>query len=199
MSCAPPVEPFKGKDWEECNNFIRAIRARALWEGKQRDSAWIADFAAPQFSHKALSWHCQLPQDVQQDWFKLLIALLDCWPPPEDDDTPGPQIKPIPAAAPSLNSNGNADRPLQGALKVVFDEPNPSCYVSLGSKICNRGTQASEAIRIRCIFMSRGTLLERVDNTPHSWLAIEWFSRTPKIEKGSNESMRFCHGLTPTI
>lgn len=80
------VEPFKGKDWEECNNFIRAIRARALWEGKQRDSAWIADFAAPQFSHKALSWHCQLPQDVQQDWFKLLIALLDCWPPPEDDE-----------------------------------------------------------------------------------------------------------------
>lgn len=83
------VEPFKGKDWEECNKFIREIRARALWEGKQRDSAWIADFAAPQFSHKALSWHCRLPEEVQQDWSKLVIALVDRWPLLEDDDEYG--------------------------------------------------------------------------------------------------------------
>lgn len=63
-----------------------AIRARALWEGKQRDPAWIADFAAPLFWRKALSWHGRLPQDVRQDWFKLEAALFDRWPEPEEDD-----------------------------------------------------------------------------------------------------------------
>lgn len=78
------VERFKGTDWEECDDFVAAVRARALWEGKQRDPAWIADFAAPLFSRTALSWHCRLPQDVRQDWFKLEIALIDRWPPPDD-------------------------------------------------------------------------------------------------------------------
>ncbi|KAG8928758.1 hypothetical protein FRC00_001662 [Tulasnella sp. 408] len=87
MSSPPPtVESFKGANWEECHKFIVAIRARALWEGKQRDPAWIADFAAPLFWRKALSWHCRLPEDVRQDWSKLEIALIDRWPEPEDDD-----------------------------------------------------------------------------------------------------------------
>lgn len=80
------VDAFKGTDWEECNTFIRALRLRALWEGKQRDPAWVADFAAPHFSHKALLWHSRLPQDVRQDWFKLETALLERWAPPEGDE-----------------------------------------------------------------------------------------------------------------
>ncbi|KAG8915558.1 hypothetical protein FRC00_002905 [Tulasnella sp. 408] len=86
MSSPPPVERFKGTGWEECDDFISAIRARALWEGKQRDSAWKADFAAPLFSRKALSWHSRLPEDVRDDWSKLEIALLDRWPAPDDDE-----------------------------------------------------------------------------------------------------------------
>ncbi|KAG8928759.1 hypothetical protein FRC00_001663, partial [Tulasnella sp. 408] len=85
MSSAPHVECFKGTDWEECHEFVAAIRARALWEGKQRDAAWKADFAAPLFWRKALLWHSQLPEDVREDWNKLEAALLKRWPPPEDD------------------------------------------------------------------------------------------------------------------
>ncbi|KAG8924100.1 hypothetical protein FRC01_011944 [Tulasnella sp. 417] len=86
MSSAPPVERFKGTGWEECEEFILAIRARAFWEGKQEESAWMAGFAATNFSRKALSWHARLPEDVRRDWSKLEVALLDKWPPPEDDD-----------------------------------------------------------------------------------------------------------------
>lgn len=46
------VDPFTGTDWEECNGFIRALRFRALWEGRQRDQAWIADYGAPHFSQR---------------------------------------------------------------------------------------------------------------------------------------------------
>ncbi|KAG8915177.1 hypothetical protein FRC00_006910 [Tulasnella sp. 408] len=80
------VKRFEGTDWEECHGFIVAIRARALWEGKQRDSAWIADFASPLFWRKALIWHGQLPLDVRQDWIKLEAALFNQWPLPVDDD-----------------------------------------------------------------------------------------------------------------
>ncbi|KAG8915277.1 hypothetical protein FRC00_005987 [Tulasnella sp. 408] len=86
MSSPPHVERFKGTNWEDCHEFIVAIRARALWEGKLRDSAWKADFAAPLFWNKALLWQSRLPEDVQADWSKLEIALLARWPPPEDDD-----------------------------------------------------------------------------------------------------------------
>ncbi|KAG8937665.1 hypothetical protein FRC00_002792 [Tulasnella sp. 408] len=86
MSSPPPVELFKGTNWEECHKFVLAIRTRALWEGKQRDSAWMADFAATYFWHKALPWHSRLPEDVRQDWSKLELALFDRWSLPEDDD-----------------------------------------------------------------------------------------------------------------
>lgn len=186
MSSAPSVEPFKGKDWEECNKFIREIRARALWEGKQRDSAWIADFAAPQFSHKALSWHCRLPEEVQQDWSKLVIALVDRWPLLEDDDE-SPQIKPTPAAAPSPTRNDNPSRSLQGVLKIVLDDPNRKCYVRFTKIFCDITTEARDAICVRCNFVSGATLLERIDHTSHSWLAIGWSSSAPKIGTGSTD------------
>lgn len=69
------VEPFKGKNGEECNSFIRAIRAAAWKQGKLRDAAWMADFASLQFSHQALSWHSRLTEDVRQDWTKLEVAI----------------------------------------------------------------------------------------------------------------------------
>ncbi|KAG8900915.1 hypothetical protein FRC00_010204, partial [Tulasnella sp. 408] len=84
--CTTLVLLFKGTSWEECNDFIRAIRATAWREGKQRDDAWMADFAALHFSQGALSWHSRLPRDVRQDWSKLETALLDRWPPPETID-----------------------------------------------------------------------------------------------------------------
>ncbi|KAG8915178.1 hypothetical protein FRC00_006911, partial [Tulasnella sp. 408] len=147
MSSTPDVERFKGTKWEECHEFISAIRARALSEGKQRDPGWMADFAAPLFWGKALSWHLRLPQDVRQDWFKLEVALADRWPSPEDEDEP--VVQPIPAAAPSLNRNDNSNRLLQGVLKVVVDGSNTEYYVKGpdGNLECHLTKDMRDALR----------------------------------------------------
>ncbi|KIO19586.1 hypothetical protein M407DRAFT_30777 [Tulasnella calospora MUT 4182] len=176
MSSAPHVERFKGTGWEECHEFIIAIRARALWEGKQRDSAWIADFAGTLFWRKALSWHSQLPQDVRQDWFKLEAALFNRWSEPEAHDEP--QINPIPAAAPSLNPNDKANHPLQGVLKVVIDGSNRNCYVRrpISRSPCFLTYDTDEALYVRCNSLSSATLLERI-----------WDSSTPEMGQGSTD------------
>lgn len=186
MSLVPKVDPFKGTDWEECNGFIRALRFRALWEGKQRDPAWIADFAAPHFSHKALVWHSRLSQDVRQDWFKLETALIERWAPPEEgDDT---ATVPTPAAASPVKHVKRAENQLQGVLKAVLNESNVSYYVKLGSSgVCyclTRGT--AEALRLRCNSLSDVTLLERTDGSCHSWLAVHW-PHAPQLGNNSAE------------
>lgn len=188
MSSAPPVELFKGKDWEECDSFIRAIRARALWEGKQRDLAWIADFAAPQFSRKALSWHCQLPEDIRQDWSKLEIALINRWPAPEEEeDDDEPQIEPTPAAAPSLNRIDQADVQPQGFLRFALDGSDTKYYVDFGSDICTLRSDVNRAMRVRCNSLHGTTLLERIDRSDPFWLAVHWASPTPEIGDGSSD------------
>lgn len=188
MSSAPPIERFKGTDWEECDDFVAAVRARALWEGKQRDPAWIADFAAPLFSRTALSWHCRLPQDVRQDWFKLEIALIDRWPPPDDGGEP--QIRPTPAAAPSLNHNDRSDRQLCGRLKLVLDQSSTTYYVAPPRPVCDLVRNTNQALRVRCNSFSGATLLEPLSHSCHSWLAVQWGTSNPNIEKGSTDSAR---------
>ncbi|KIO17393.1 hypothetical protein M407DRAFT_32952 [Tulasnella calospora MUT 4182] len=188
MSSPPPVERFKGTSWEECQEFILAIRTRASWEGKQRDSAWMADFAANYFWHHALPWHSRLPEDVRLDWSKLEIALLDRWPIPEDDNQP--QINPTPPAAvpPPPNTDEKSNHPLQGLLKIVLDGSHLNYYVKLGNGWIGSATRdPSEAIHVRCVSSSGGTLLERINHSPPSWLGVRWMSPTPTIGSGSTD------------
>lgn len=196
MSSAPHVDPFTGTDWEECNGFIRALRFRALWEGKQRDPAWIADFAAPHFSHQALAWHCRLPQDVRQDWFKLEAAMIERWAPSENND--GVQIEPTPAAAPSINHTKKAEPPHQGVIKVVIDESDKNRYLKLGgpNTDCRLTDDVGEALRVRCNSLSNATLLERTDGSCHSWLTIQWGlgpGETPNLEVRSTDYFFLSH------
>ncbi|KAG9031815.1 hypothetical protein FS837_002884 [Tulasnella sp. UAMH 9824] len=184
MSSAPQVERFKGTGWEECDEFISAIRARALWEGKQRDSAWKADFATPLFSGKALSWHSRLPEDVREDWSKLEIALLDRWPPSDDHEKP--QIQPTPAAAaPSQDRDDKANHRIQSVLKVVLDEFNKAYYLKSFGEWCDLTSDRNEALRVGCNSLSSATQLERIDDPRHSWLAVQWQFHTRVIGKGS--------------
>lgn len=44
--------------------------------GKQKDSAWIAEFAYPFFSRKALRWYEELDEGTQIDWKLLKRAIL---------------------------------------------------------------------------------------------------------------------------
>ncbi|KIO17392.1 hypothetical protein M407DRAFT_32951 [Tulasnella calospora MUT 4182] len=191
MSSPPPVERFQGTSWEECQEFILAIRAHASWERKQRDPAWMADFAANYFWHHALTWHSRLPKDIRQDWSKLEIALLDRWPVPEDDL---PQIRPTPAAAPPLaaapppNTNEIPNHLLQGLLKLVLDGSYINYYVKLGNRSMGCSTSdPSEATHVRCIASSGGILLERINHSPPSWLGVRWMSSAPTIGSGSTD------------
>ncbi|KAG8921968.1 hypothetical protein FRC00_007998 [Tulasnella sp. 408] len=71
----PPT--FRGSNAAEAEDFIQAVRRKAWAEQKQFDYTWMAAFAATQMSGSALWWHARLPRDVQGDWGKLELALLD--------------------------------------------------------------------------------------------------------------------------
>lgn len=143
----------------------------------------MADFAASFFWQKAMSWHCRLPRDVRHDWLKLEFALLDRWPPPEDDEECGqgsvsesnrdsqtmpllnmPQIVSAPTAEPSLKPSDKADSQLQGVLKIVVDGSNAKYYVTFTSVFCRLTTGANidRAIRVHRHSFSGITLLERI-------------------------------------
>ncbi|KAG9045424.1 hypothetical protein FS837_006334 [Tulasnella sp. UAMH 9824] len=68
---------FRGSNAAEAEDFIQAVRRKAWAEQKQFDYSWTAAFAATQMSGPALWWHASLPRDVQSDWGKLELALLD--------------------------------------------------------------------------------------------------------------------------
>ncbi|KAG8963921.1 hypothetical protein FRC00_004488 [Tulasnella sp. 408] len=70
------VPYFTGRSAEEAEDFIQAVNRHAYAAGKQRDNAWIAEFAAPLFSRRALRWHEELDEGTQNDWKLLKQAIL---------------------------------------------------------------------------------------------------------------------------
>ncbi|KAG8940772.1 hypothetical protein FRC04_005041 [Tulasnella sp. 424] len=79
------VEFFKGTGREECEIFVRSIRAAAWREDKDDDDRWMANYASLRFAGQALNWHSRLPPDIRRDWSKLEMALLNQWPSLNDD------------------------------------------------------------------------------------------------------------------
>ncbi|KAG8950525.1 hypothetical protein FRC00_007653 [Tulasnella sp. 408] len=67
---------FKGTSSEDCEIFVAMIRRRALEQGKQRDTEWMAIFASSYLIGDALYWYEGLDEDVQNDWTRLRPALL---------------------------------------------------------------------------------------------------------------------------
>lgn len=80
------VSTFAGNGWTELEAFIRSIRAIAWNEGKLQDPLWMANYASLHFSGKALRWHAELPEDIQESWRKLEVAMVARWPPPDDSE-----------------------------------------------------------------------------------------------------------------
>ncbi|KAG8991019.1 hypothetical protein FRB90_001494 [Tulasnella sp. 427] len=103
---------FHGIDGIEAEEWVCAVRQKALSERKQRDDNWIADFASTCFVGDALRWYEDLDESIQNDWRKLRTALLAQWPAPADRGQaapPDPQVQsviiPTPAAAPPVNTD----------------------------------------------------------------------------------------------
>lgn len=73
-----------------------------------------------------------------------------------------PEITPTPAAAPPVKRDDEADRQLQGVLKVVVEEQDSIYYVGVSRTLCNVTANASKAIHVRFNSVSGTTLLERI-------------------------------------
>ncbi|KAG8894769.1 hypothetical protein FRB99_001004, partial [Tulasnella sp. 403] len=73
---------FRGTDTtdSECEDFIEAVRQLAFAQGKQRDNEWIIDLVHKSLAGDALRWHAMLPQEIQNDWYRLQQALLTQFP-----------------------------------------------------------------------------------------------------------------------
>lgn len=73
---------FHGIDGVEAEEWVCAVRHKALSLGRQRDNDWVADFASTCLAGDALRWYENLDEDVQGDWRKLRLAILTQWPAP---------------------------------------------------------------------------------------------------------------------
>ncbi|KAG8892143.1 hypothetical protein FRB99_002922, partial [Tulasnella sp. 403] len=76
---------FQGIDGAECEAFINAIRSKAYEEGKDEDPRWMARYAATCFIGSALRWHIKLDKEIRNDWALLEDALIDKYPPVEEE------------------------------------------------------------------------------------------------------------------
>lgn len=120
---------FRGTNPDECEDFISAVRSKALAEGKYRDNQWIAYFASSCFVGAALYWYESLDESIQEDWKQLRPALLDRFGRKNQDPTSpsSPSIIPSPArfstipeppaAAPPISKSGSLIR--KGRLRLI--------------------------------------------------------------------------------
>ncbi|KAG8921392.1 hypothetical protein FRC00_008690, partial [Tulasnella sp. 408] len=117
------VPIFRGGSGSDCEEFIRAVYAYAFEKDKTDDNKWIAAYAPTRLSGKALRWYARQDNTVKADWSALQVALLDQYPPSddeeEDDEADKPKAQPLPknvptpaaAAGPSAGANNIAAPP----------------------------------------------------------------------------------------
>ncbi|KAG9043142.1 hypothetical protein FS837_009960 [Tulasnella sp. UAMH 9824] len=75
------VFQFRGKDSQECEEFISAITKHAYNQGKLRDDEWIADLVATCLTHDALRWWSGLDKGTRESWDKLRQAMFSRYQP----------------------------------------------------------------------------------------------------------------------
>ncbi|KAG8963922.1 hypothetical protein FRC00_004489 [Tulasnella sp. 408] len=128
---------FTGKSAEEAEDFIQAVNRRAYAAGKQKDNAWIAEFAYPFFSRKALRWYDGLDEATQNDWKLLRSAILAEF----TEGQPAPSV--VPSAAPAVISSLLRDTPaappppavtkMVGRIRVDSEGPDKQRYLKIKS------------------------------------------------------------------
>lgn len=84
-----------------------------------------------------------------------------------DHDRNRPQIRPTPAAAPSIIHSDKFNRTLHGVLKLVLGGSNANYYASFSRVLCSATSDRSKATRVRCNPMSNTILLERIVSSNH--------------------------------
>ncbi|KAG8899846.1 hypothetical protein FRC00_000817, partial [Tulasnella sp. 408] len=75
------VLQFRGKDAQECEEFISAIIKHAHGQGKLRDDDWIADLVPTCLTHDALRWWSGLDKGTRGSWDRLREAMFSRYQP----------------------------------------------------------------------------------------------------------------------
>lgn len=191
---------FKGIDGVEAEEWVCAIRQKALSLRRQRDNDWIADFASTCFVGDALRWYEDLDEDTQRDWRKLRLALLAQWPAPSQRDQaapPNPQtqsaIIPTPAAAPPVNTDGTRI----GRIRIIATDNRTgsiafSGYVSrtINTFGCHVATKdLAEALVVRVESDGAGPSQLKMENSSSGlkWLGVSWAFPQPQMTSGSTQ------------
>ncbi|KAG8874498.1 hypothetical protein FRB97_005865 [Tulasnella sp. 331] len=94
---------FAGVYGEDISFFLQNIQQEAFKQGRQREDAWIADYALTMLRGRALIWYYSLDEESQSSWRKLRVALIARFSPPDDlQPPPGPSQAPTPAASSTI-------------------------------------------------------------------------------------------------
>ncbi|KAG9027345.1 hypothetical protein FS837_004305 [Tulasnella sp. UAMH 9824] len=94
---------FCGGSGEEAEQFIRAVRDKAIDEGKRNGNEWIVAYAESCLAGEALRWYTYLDSDTQGNWKKLQQALLLRYP-RLGGDTAGPISSNVPCSGSQSDS-----------------------------------------------------------------------------------------------
>ena len=87
------VPDFRGASGWECEEFIRALRAKAFADDKDGDEQWMLRLMVAHLSGKALRWYSTLPSSVKSSWEDVVDAMLEEYP---TKDPPGCYFIPTP-------------------------------------------------------------------------------------------------------
>ncbi|KAG9035104.1 hypothetical protein FS837_002035 [Tulasnella sp. UAMH 9824] len=163
---------FTGNSAEEAEDFIQAVNRRAYAAGKQKDNAWIAEFAYPFFSRKALRWYDGLDEVTQNDWKLLRSAILA-------EFTGGqPTPSTVPSAAPAVISSSSRYTPaapppprtkMVGRIRVDSEDPEGRGYLAV--------KETESSVGVVCRKIAEASLFE-----------VDILGRTLRI-KGEGENL----------
>ncbi|KAG9048227.1 hypothetical protein FS837_000483 [Tulasnella sp. UAMH 9824] len=201
---------FTGTDGIEAEMFIQQVRRAAFHEGKLRDDAWMADFAATCLSGEALRWHSTLDKDVRRDWIKLESAILEKYPvfldsmsdlgKPEPEHQAPKKPKPDGVGAvppPSTVTRASTSWSysfmsmifgFNGRIKVVTNIKEMNGYVARSpTRWGHLASVQGKAGSVQATFVDGGSkknYLKLLNSTmDHEWLGIQWCCSPFKVGK----------------
>ncbi|KIO24617.1 hypothetical protein M407DRAFT_25957 [Tulasnella calospora MUT 4182] len=172
---------FYGGSGEEAENFICAVRDKAINEKKRTDNEWIVMYAESCLAGEALRWYTYLDLDTKNSWEKLQQALLTQYSRGGPAD-PALNLVPTPASAASVGPAPSAIR--RGRIRISNSTSSIHHYLSK-NLIENRVITSSfltDALELEWIPSSYGlqTLSIPGSQIPgYNLLGMKWFPDDP--------------------